>query len=830
MKERRKSFQLAGLALVIFGGIAVLFILLEFANENSKIVPFINGLLDSECTSAGLLVGAVCVIAFGVFTYYLVKWIRTANYQHRRYQNLKLLGSMMFLLWSAGWALFLQAFLFFPPDYLFVNSELLLRSAIASLKMFVLDIDSNILDTIPGHAHLRGAISFVSLLSFACTVGLLISLISARLWAYLKLSYRSHVNSEHSHLYLFWGMNQHMELLADSISKYDKKSIRIFVERTKNDEDDGNEGWNHLVTMMTHRRESFKKVRRMDARLALTSCNISGLANVTDVFGEAELSSIKKKINKLKDLKEGAELHVFFLSANEGENIESVGVIRKDQTINAVAAYGVKVVIYCQARRNSVTRVIEHKSLDSPVEVRVIDSAHLSVDKLKMEENIGLQPVSFVKFKGDGTTASEFNSLVIGFNEVGQDIVRFLYEYGAFVCSDKSDGVKRSPFCCHVVDPDMKKIAPHYMDMHLRIGEPKTGDTFPLISVDSVKPAYIKLHSYDYKDQKFFSLLNTICDTLNYVVIATGDDMEGAMLAVWILKHAMRQKKDLRNFKILLRSYSSEKTAHVDNIIKYYNGLFYAEMVNQAKLKPENENGQDRDIIHVFGRPENTYSFQSIVSNMLRMESWLYYNSYNGVIEKTDKDFAALSDEDKASGKYCSKSKPDYAWNVRRQKELISKIDGSPRYSQVMSVRRKEAQDMENALHRHTKRMVALKALGDEMTLQRIGSEIRNGTIRRNEHNIYFENDKCHSSDNDYSSLNKLMTTLAQMEHLRWIASHQMLGYVHGSEKDDACSMHSCLVDWDSLESDEVRGYDYEVVERSFIQADVETGERNKKY
>lgn len=809
----KETFLVTAKTLLTIIAIVLLFVLLEITGGSNR-----------DCLFASLFVGCVCIVAFMTFGYYLITWIRTANYQNRRSQNLKLLGATMLLLWSVGWVLYLQALLSFP-DPSFVNSELLLRSAVAALDMFMLDIDSAILnkmDAQPYTPYLRGAIIFVGFLSFVCTVGLLISLISARLGAYMKLTHRSRITTEHSHLYLFWGMNRNMELLAKSIRENDSKSIRVFIEKSVNDENNDQEGWSRLLTMLTHRGETFKKVKELDACLALANCRISSLMHIEDVWGETGLNNIKKRINQLKSFRATAELHLFFMSEDEGENIESVGVVRNDKTIKAVAAEGVKVIIYCHARLNSVSGVIEQTSIDTSIEVRIIDSAHLSVEELKMGKNIGLQPVSLARFKDDGTTTSEFNALVVGFNEVGQDIVRFLYEYGAFVSSDQSKGVKRSPFCCHVVDPNMKTIAPHYMDTRLRKGVLKTGENNPLVALDDSASASINLHAFGYKDQAFFDLLNKICDTLNYVVIAVGDDVEGVTLAVWILKHAMRMKKDLRNFKVLLRSYSSDKTTHVDKIVEYYNGLLYAEMVGMAKGKPNQAYKPDGNLIYVFGRAEEIYSFQSIVSNQLRKESWLYFNSYNGVIEKSDKDFAALSDEEKATGKYCSTSEPDYAWNVRRQKELKSRIKGSPKYSQVMAIRRKEAQDMENAMHRHTKRYVALKALGDEMALRGIAIGIRNHTIVRNELNEYIGNQQ------DNRQLNKLMTTLAQMEHLRWVASHQILGYVWGAEKNEAYSEHDCLVEWNSLASDEIRSYDYDVVDCSFRLDDEEIEEKEK--
>lgn len=823
-----------------FAAIIILFLFLEFTDKNFHVIPFISDLFNNnketatvpQCftvwaqgniTFAGCVVLLAFLLASICLIYNIYVWAKTANHKNRRGQDLKLLGSIMLLLWVFGWILFLQSFLYFPNNHIFVNSELLLRSAIASLKLFALDIDSNILDQINGHAHLKGAIVFICLLSSCCTIALLICLVSARLFAYLRIRFLSKVTKGRAHLYIFFGIEKQMELLAESVHKEDANSIRIFVEKTMNVEDDGKEGWNHLLTMLTHRRKSFKKVKQLDACLSLTNYDISSIDGSNDILGEAGLETIKNKIHKLRQIGKGAELHLFFLSENQDENIELASIIRNDLTINAAAENSVKVVVYCHARRNSVSNVIEHNSLDTNFEVRIVDSAHLSVERLKMKDNINLQPVNFVKFEKDGTTISEFNALVVGFGEVGQDAVRFLYEYGAFVNSDKSGKIKRSPFCCHVVDPNMREIAPHYMDTHLRrnTSEDKDKSTLVVADEEGSRETLVKLHSYGYKDQRFFNLLNEICDKLNYIVIAIGDDIEGATLAVWILKHAMRIKKDLRNFKILLRSYSPETFSHMEEIVKYYNGLFYAEIVNKAKDSSTTGNdSQDHDIIHIFGKSCDIYSFQSIVSNQILRESWQYYNSYYSVIEKTDDDFANLKDEERASGLFCSVSEPDYAWNIRRKNELKVRIEGSPNYSSVMSVRRKESQDRENALHRHSKRQVALKALQNDELLRKIESGIRYKNIIRDETNNYKENNK------ESANLNTLLTTLAQMEHLRWNASHEMLGYVYGAEKDEAYSEHGCLTDWDNLQSDIIRGYDYDVVDRSFRLADEE---RDKK-
>lgn len=691
---------------------------------------------SSEMTWSGVIVCVVIAIACYIFAYNLFYWVKNAHYYDCKTQNIKLLGGLMLLLWSLGWGLYLQAFLYYPSEHHFVNSELLLRSAIASLDLFMLDIDSNILDVIKEHEYLKGSIVFVCLLSFICTVGLLVSLVYVRLDTYIKLRFFTKVDGRHPHLYVFWGINTQTELLAMSVGKNDTEGIKVFVEQTKNSDDDQN-GWSHLVNMLTHRRESFKKVKELNARLSVISSSLTSVVGVNgDVLGELYLNSLKRQIVKLKKIAvQGVvkpELHIFFLSEDEEVNIQSVAIIRRDEMIQAVSASNAKVTIYCHARYDSINSVIEDISLSSNIQVKIVDSAHLSVELLKKKESQSLYPVNFVKVEKDATVSTAFNSLVVGFGETGQDAVKYLYEYGAFVDNDKKRGIRRSPFCCHVVDKQMDVIAPHYMSTHLRDPHTVTGEP-PLISFGTEDTAYVNLHNYDYREAEFQKLLESIIRKLHYVVITIGDDMENITLAVRILKLAVREKVDMRNFKILVRSHSHILYPHIQKIADHYNKLIYAELISSMQEERQSNEGINvKEPIVIFGKSEDIYSFSAIISDVIYKEAVLYYNSYNKVKVHPDSDFEALSESVKRNGKVCSELEIDYAWKIRREKETAFKVDDSTNFASVMSVRRKEAQDIENALHRHVKRYVALKALNDdETTLKSFESGIRYDKIRR---------------------------------------------------------------------------------------------------
>ena len=69
----------------------------------------------------------------------------------------------------------------------------------------------------------------------------------------------------------------------------------------------------------------------------------------------------------------------------------------------------------------------------------------------------------------------------------------------------------------------------------------------------------------------------------------------------------------------------------------------------------------------------------------------------------------------------------------------------------------------------------------------------------------------------------KVLDTLAQTEHLRWNASHEVLGYQNSGDekfKDEARLYHGCIKRWDEL-SDYVKSFDYNVVDVSLGMIEV---------
>ena len=97
----------------------------------------------------------------------------------------------------------------------------------------------------------------------------------------------------------------------------------------------------------------------------------------------------------------------------------------------------------------------------------------------------------------------------------------------------------------------------------------------------------------------------------------------------------------------------------------------------------------------------------------------------------------------------------------------------------INAVIRKENQDIANYLHMDTKLKLA-------------------GLSRK-------------SAETDFDKLtDEQKRNLAICEHLRWNASHEMLGYIYGESTSDLHKTHNCLKPWRELSTD-YQGYDYDV-------------------
>lgn len=695
----------------------------------------------------------------------------------RRRHNLQLLVKVMFWVWSCGWIFYFLAIGIVRTPH--VGDEMLLRSAIASLNLFLMNIDSTIISEIQGHDILKGLISCAGFSAVFCTIILILSLVLYRLSAYLHIRHIQ-INNEHNHIYLFFGINDASKLLAKSIYDGDSKSVIVFVDNIQDvnseQDDDKVDGWKHIVNLFTHRRKTFLDVKEDDRNaLAISNCDICSLEDdATDVLGSIGVESVRRLIQKLKCVND-AQLHVFFLSEDRDDNVRSTEIIVKDKLI---ASKEFETTIYCHARRNTINRVVEDLGLtkENRTKVRIIDSSYLAIEQLKRD--VRTHPVNYVSIsqlgeENPGSVTSEFVSLVMGFGETGQEAVEFLYEYGAFVDKKASQyDSKRSPFCCYVMDSDMKKLEGHFVSGIPNVHCKKSGEW-------GKDDALVKFYAYDYRSDVFFTrVLNSIAHKLNYVVIAIGDDEQNMTAAVEILRYVRKKRENLDNFCIYVRAYEKGSFKHLSQIATHYN----------KRLAKDNNDVVEKIVL--FGENESIYTYELVVKNQYKEEGKRYYDTYRQLMDPSN----------------------NTTWEQRRSKAL--KPNGeSTLWERMSTVRRKQSQDLSNALHKYTKKRLLEESVGEENAKDFALRVLKQRTGQQ--------------TGITYPLLsppeNRLMLNLAMCEHLRWNAAHEMMGYVNNkSDKHDCNELtkkHNCLKPWQELdaESDAV-GYDYKVFDFGVVE------------
>lgn len=747
----------------------------------------------------------IAIVAGGYALYQVNKqgrnwWNSRQNKVAKRERLVRVLASLMGLFLVSGMILFLYAFQCEMEEsqdkaFLFVNAEYLLRSLVCSLDLFMLDIESNVLDEMRGHQYLKGMISIQAVLSFSCTVAVLISLAYARVKAYYKLHKQTVIDNGHDHLFVFFDMNEQSRLLAKNIrNREGERAVIVIIEKSPVDDEDRG-GWDSIVKMFTHREQTFADADELDARVTFTEtrlCEIEkdGLTQ-KDILGEMNLRTVKTLIKELATNKIAApELHVFFLADNEDENIRAISTLAEDDTINEINEK-VKQRFYCHARRSGVNRVVEDIAVKRGLEVQIVDSAHLSIELLKC--NDAYQPVRLVEIDKDNPTTvkSEFHSLIVGFDEAGQDALRFLYEFGAFVDSKSTPQKdKRSPFYCTIVDSKINELKGYFHAFTPEVINKKDSDN-----------VFIKPVKADCRSIRFYNLLTPdLCKKLNYIIIAIGNDELGMTCAIRIFNFVRMYRKDMSKLRIFVRSYQADKEYYMQKIADHYNEGYNKDFKNS--LKPEErEEYVSSDIIVPFGQKANIYSYDMIIDERLVKEGRRFQEGY----AQMRKDSELWDERRQLLMGLKEKRKNDLGETYIA---VVPKSERTLSLNNIRSLRRKEAQDIANALHAGTKLYLLRQTQSKDFDWDNFLNRY---------FNIYDETPHCTGELGNivYPELsqkeNQTILNLARLEHLRWNASHEMLGYKKAHKGLHSCDEqtreHNCLRSWEELdaESMEVR-------------------------
>ena len=354
---------------------------------------------------------------------------------------------------------------------------------------------------------------------------------------------------------------------------------------------------------------------------------------------EGENICAQMGLESLSGILENKACEVYLLSEDYNANLQCAGILQKA---------GCKAKIFCRACREGVNRMYEETlSMTPNVTVHLVDESYLAVRELLDQNHEELLPVNFVdkgkdkNGKLEGWVDSSFNSMILGFGELGQEALGFLYEYGAFVGQD----FNRSPFSCTVLDKNMdileKAFCVRYPGM-----DKNSGVIYNKCEVGS---------------NDFWTKMKSLILDLNYIVICLGDDRLNLQVASEILNLALQNNKDFtRNFAILVAQQNPD-------------------YLNEITVKHLNSISQYHKCVHAFGELKSVWRYQVISNSTLDDKAKNYYASY----------------EKAASGNEVDK---DVLWG-QREDDILSSDD----YKKRMNCIRKRSQDYANVLHANTK-------------------------------------------------------------------------------------------------------------------------------
>lgn len=701
---------------------------------------------------------------------------RPATHLYAKDFPLKFLVTLMGFFFIMGTMLYMYVFYSIGNEYSveFTNAEYLFRSLISAINLFLFDVDSNILDRLDGHGVLKGWILVLAVLSSSCTVGMLVGLVYYRIRAYLRL-HSIKINNSKNHLYLFFGNNTPTSLLVKDILKKDENAVVIVIDEANiRDEDCG--ALDSVRALVTHKRKIFSDARETGFHVALAGQQLADIDGKIvngqnfDAFSYLGLSKIKSLIKKLGDTI-APELHIFFMDEDEDKNIRNIMALAQDITMAEVAEKstrkeadeennGLKHTIYCHARYNGPNKVIQDVAVNKKLEVRLVDSSHIAVELLKKDPEC--HPVKVVKLSktNPATVESPLNTLIVGFGEVGRDAFRFLYEFGAFVGSNSTDTEAFK-------SPFECRIADAGIDSMKGTFKEAMPSIFEREDDSTDR---ISFHSVDYNSDRFYAdvLDEEYIRNLNYAVISVGDNDAAIALAARIFNRARRLCNDLSQLRIFVRCTNDEKAEKMQKIADHYN-YGYGEGKNNIP------------VIRIFGQPKQTYTFDLVVNNSLISIAKEYYKKYKLIEKNPEK------------------------WDSRHKKLTEGEI---PDLDKLSKLRRQEGQDIANALHGATK----LEILKQSMPLTTDWEEFYSRYVSGNGEGTL---DKCE---------NRIRLRLAMLEHLRWNAAHELLGYrfyENGKYCDEKRKLHNCLCSWHQLDVQgklancDYKKYDYIVVDTS---------------
>lgn len=466
-------------------------------------------------------------------------------------------------------------------------------------------------------------------------------------------------------LFVFWGITPQSIDLAKSIPQEKNwRNNNIIFVRTFDDSNHDNEQlhFGKIFDKVKMKYEELRQLRSINCLITSAFHRLSKIEIGDNIQSCNILKDELELVSLVRLIKASKNTRFFLLSEDYEANINASINLLNDTTIQ-----NNEVHIYCRARKNSKTKWLEHYNIFNPTKrtsVSVVDPAYLAVLQLKMSkrnnnDNIKSLPINYVTIDtATATVTSPFNSMIIGYGEVGYESLRFLYEFGTFV--DKEG--KKAPFHCTVIDKDIDE---------------KNG-IFNIQCPGLIDSPEIEFLSYAIDDKNYWNKLKEIIPRLNYIIISTGSDDLTIETAVNIatMANRWRDENSPKELSIFVQCNKSNNSSRLENISNEINRTCKASGIT----------------INTFGNSKDLFCYDVIVHDKIRYEAQVYNYVYEGNKTEDITESALESIWNKCLGLTCGDDGTQLNTNFS--------------LTELEEIERKIQQCISNALHASTKLML----------------------------------------------------------------------------------------------------------------------------
>ncbi len=467
--------------------------------------------------------------------------------------------------------------------------QLILVSLVAGLEMFIghTVVFDDIIAAVVFHkpAMLIAYISiFVLILSFTASMVLLIMprRLRDRTWLYNNAQRVRRGGKNH----IFLGLDDHAKAFARSIlqdwaASADKKAQGdvILIEFPDEEHRHSELSIGELISNI------FGRQRELSLEKQLGSDHFVLLRGRLPEDGADSSLSEAIGLQRLAPWLNSPESTLYLLSPDEEQNVRLLKLLATDPSVKA------KILCYSH-RVNSYTSLIASMG----DRVRVLNLPEMSFNELRQNQP-QLHPIHFADIATDakgqslGYVKKGCTSILLGFAEMGQEALRYLYEFGSFIGEDMqpiSNSFK-------VYDPQIDSLKGDFLNRT------------PALRYD----ANIEWSSASIGSSQFWLDFAMALPTLTYVIVNMDKGPRNIEVGIQLLQEASRYGKDLSRLCILVRA--TQADAQSIKLIDFYNRSYCPEGIA---------------VIHPFGLPERIWNLDVVTGKTLKKRALSIYDEW----------------------------------------------------------------------------------------------------------------------------------------------------------------------------------------------------------